>query len=260
MTKTHDIIWLDMTDSTNKEASRRISELDNLSVLSAIQQTSGRGQMGNSWLSEAGKNLTFSIILKSDNEKENDFRIKACDQFMISETAALSVAALLAGHGIPAKIKWPNDIYVGNRKICGMLIQNSLRMGYVSSSIVGIGLNVNQTNFDPSLPNPTSMLNCKTGMADASWNLNQLLEEFLDIFEGYCNRYLWGEDAPGHLRESYLDRMWRLGECARFISTADGREFTGMIRGLSQIGHLVVEDCEKGALKEYAFKEISYII
>ena len=131
MTKKHDIIWLDMTDSTNMEASRRISELDNLSVLSASKQTSGRGQMGNSWESETGKNLTFSILLKSDNG--SIFQVKACDQFIISEAAALSVTDLLAAHGIPAKIKWPNDIYVGNRKICGILIQKSLRIGYVSS-------------------------------------------------------------------------------------------------------------------------------
>ena len=272
MTKKHDIIWLDMTDSTNMEASRRISELDNLSVLSASKQTSGRGQMGNSWESETGKNLTFSILLKSDNG--SIFQVKACDQFIISEAAALSVTDLLAAHGIPAKIKWPNDIYVGNRKICGILIQNSLRTGYVSSSIIGIGLNVNQTVFDVSLPNPISMMMLKDDMAGYPLNLNSLLEEFMDIFKGYCNCYLWGKESRSDLRKQYLANMWRLDETARFKdlsyypdqdtcterSSSKEREFTGIIRGLSPIGHLIVEDIEKGALKEYAFREISYII
>ena len=111
MKNKYDIIWLESTDSTNEEAKRRIDICDNMSVLSALSQTSGKGQRGNTWSSEVGQNLLFSIIM-------NDvFRIKACDQFVISELSALAVADLLSMHGIKASIKWPNDIYVGKRKV-----------------------------------------------------------------------------------------------------------------------------------------------
>ena len=162
MTKKHDIIWLESTDSTNEEAGRRISDLDNLSVLSAVRQTEGRGQRGNSWSSNDGENLTFSIVLKYGNGEGFIPEIRAADQFAISEAAALAVVDLLASYDIEAKIKWPNDIYVGNRKICGILIENAIRGSYIANSIIGIGLNVNQQTFDPSLPNPTSMLLCST--------------------------------------------------------------------------------------------------
>ena len=137
MTKKHDIIWLESTDSTNEEARRRISTLDNLSVLSAVSQTAGRGQRGNTWSAKPGENLTFSIVLKYGPGATPE--IRALDQSVISEIIALSVVDFLAA------------------QICGILIEHSVRNGLLSSSIIGIGLNVNQRNFDVNLPNPTSM-------------------------------------------------------------------------------------------------------
>lgn len=262
MTKKHDIIWLESTDSTNEEAGRRISDLDNLSVLSAVRQTEGRGQRGNSWSSNDGENLTFSIVLKYGNGEGFIPEIRAADQFAISEAAALAVVDLLASYDIEAKIKWPNDIYVGNRKICGILIENAIRGSYIANSIIGIGLNVNQQTFDPSLPNPTSMLLCSTDNLQ-KLDLRILLEELMDIFTGYCNRYMNITGGLTRLRRLYLSMLWRLDEPARYIdckSSPEGIEFSGIIRGLSEIGHLKVEDTEKGELMEFAFKEISYII
>ena len=155
MKNVNDIIWLDNVDSTNEEAKRRFHICDNLSVLSAISQTSGRGQKGNVWISETGQNLTFSIILKLSDERTR--RIQAYDQFAVSEIAALAVSDYLNSLDIPAMVKWPNDIYVKDKKICGILIENMIRGEWLSGSIIGIGLNVNQDTFDPSLPNPTSM-------------------------------------------------------------------------------------------------------
>ena len=143
MTKKHDIIWLESIDSTNEEARRRISALDNLSVLSAVSQTAGRGQRGNTWSAKPGENLTFSIVLKYGPGATPE--IRALDQSVISEITALSVVDFLAAHGIETKIKWPNDIYAGDRKICGILIEHSVRNGLLSSSISGIGLNVNRS-------------------------------------------------------------------------------------------------------------------
>lgn len=254
MTKKHDIIWLDSADSTNKEAGRRISVLDNLSVLSAVRQTAGRGQRGNSWSAKSGENLTFSIVLKYGYGATPE--IRALEQSAISEMTALSVVDLLAAHGIETKIKWPNDIYAGDRKICGILIEHSVRDSYLSSSIIGVGLNVNQTEFDPSLPNPTSMSLCN----QERYLLPDLLEEFMDIFCRYSDRYLNITGGLARLRKLYLSQMWLKDVPARYVDIAADHEFTGIIRGMSDIGHLLVEDTEKGEIREFAFKEIGYII
>lgn len=282
MTKMYDIMWLESVDSTNSEAKRRISDIDNLSVLSALSQSEGRGQKGNKWSSVPGENLTFSIVLKFGEQTAGELRlaVTAREQFVLTEITSLSIVEFLSRHGIKAKIKWPNDIYVGDKKICGVLIENSLRGKNLSSSIIGIGLNVNQRNFDVNLPNPTSMI-LETGIEE---DIRSCLEEFMDIFQGYLEYRL------PNLREHYLSYLWRYNTQARYIDLtlqasqklqADsedeseqlsqrlmptlegelpGREFTGVIRGLSPIGHLVVEDIEKGELKEFAFKEISYIL
>ena len=256
MTKKHDIIWLDTVDSTNNEVRRRISNLDNLSVLSASEQTAGRGQTGNTWIAAPGENLTFSIVIKFGKDSWAFAPLRALDQFVISEITALSVVDLLAAHDIHAKIKWPNDIYVGDRKICGILIENSLRERMLSSSIIGVGLNVNQTSFDPSLPNPASMALC----SGHSLPLEPLLEEFMYIIKGYCTRYMNITGGLARLRKLYLAQMWRLNEPAVYMDMISGNRFSGKIKGLSDIGHLLVEETEKGGLKEFAFKEISFII
>ena len=203
MTKKHDIIWLESVDSTNEECRRRISDIDNLSVVSALTQTAGRGQRGNSWKSEPGKNLTFSIVLKfTDN---SDMMIKAIDQFVLSQITALSVVELLSRHDIQAQIKWPNDIYVDGKKISGILIENSLRGEWISQSIIGIGLNVNQRNFDVSLPNPTSIALLKDGSAPQT-DLRLLLEEFMDIFSNYYNKITDISDLSQKYQSILFDR------------------------------------------------------
>ena len=282
MTKMYDIMWLDSVDSTNSEAKRRIPDIDNLTVLSALSQSEGRGQKGNKWSSVPGENLTFSIVLKFGEQTAGkagpgvaekarlsvagklQLVVAASEQFVLTEITSLSIVEFLSRHGIKAKIKWPNDIYVGDKKICGVLIENSLRGENLSSSIIGIGLNINQRNFDVNLPNPTSMV-LET---DFEEDIRSCLEEFMGIFQDYL------EYSLPNLRERYLSYLWRHNIPARYIDQtlqsqplqADsegelpGREFTGIIRGLSPIGHLVVEDIEKGELKEFAFKEISYIL
>ena len=251
MTKKHDIIWLESADSTNEECRRRISDIDNLSVLSAFTQTSGRGQQGNSWHSESGKNLTFSIVLKFF--EESIVRLRATDQFVLSQIAALSIVELLSRHDIEARIKWPNDIYVGQNKICGILIENSLRGEWISHSIIGIGLNVNQRNFDVNLPNPVSMALLRDGSAPQA-DLYKLLEEFMDIFKKY---YRCLSD-PMSLHLMYLSLLWRKDTPSKFISESLGT-FTGTIRSISEKGCLLVEVPE-GIIYEFSFKEISYVL
>ena len=248
-----DIIWLDEVDSTNNEAKRRLPDVDNLSVLSAKSQTSGRGQRGNTWSSDPGMNLTFSIVLKYDMME--NFRIQAYDQFSISQLTSLAVVDFLSKRGISAMIKWPNDIYVGNRKICGILIENSVRGIYLSSSIIGIGLNINQRNFNVTQIIPTS-----TAIeTDKDEDIHASLEEFMDIFKLYMRRYLHINGGLGKLRKMYLSMMWRKDQMRTYKDLVTGTEFIGIIRGVSDLGHLQIET-EKGELLEFAFKEIGYVL
>ena len=286
MTKKHDIMWFKSLDSTNEEARRHISDIDNLSVLSALEQTDGRGQRGNTWTSNAGENLMFSIVLKSPV-------LMAEDNFALNEIAALSVADFLSTYGIKAEIKWPNDIYVGEKKICGILIENSFRGKTISSSIIGIGLNINQRNFNVNLPNPTSMVlclqnqgtqpkhhKCHSERSEESFDIKACLNGFMDIFTSYHDRFLSSDSDLSPLRQLYLDSLWRSGKPSRFIDYTtlpsghlDGPmtiyiektdsspdEFQGIIRGLSPAGNLLVEDLSTGQIREFSFKEIGYIL
>ena len=188
----HKVLRLDSVDSTNSEAKRKIAALGNMSVIAAYEQTLGRGQRGNIWLSEPGQNLTFSIVLKYG---QMQVKMKAQEQFKISEITALSVVDLLAEYGIEARIKLPNDIYVGDRKICGILIEHALQGESLEHSIVGVGLNVNQVMFDPSLPNPVSMRQC-VSQAQDPFDLDTLLKQFMDIFCSHLQKIIIF--APGN--------------------------------------------------------------
>lgn len=178
------IDWIDSVDSTNNEVKRRMERLSDLSVISAAEQTSGRGQRGNIWLSEPGKNLTFSIAVKYEGELFAD--ANPVNQFVINGVVSLSIVELLKTYGIDARIKLPNDIYVNDKKICGILIEHSVLGSSLVHSIIGVGLNVNQLDFDESLANPTSML---LEVSGDEMNLPSLLEELLDIFLKYAERY-----------------------------------------------------------------------
>lgn len=250
------IKWLDQVDSTNNEAKRVLDKCDNLSVLTALSQTSGKGQRGNTWSSESGKNLLFSIVLKFDGILTGRFR--AYDQSAISELTSLCIVDFLSGYGIKAKIKWPNDIYVGDRKICGILIENSVQDRWLSSSIIGIGLNVNQRNFDVNLPNPTSM--SLESPEENEFEIKECLETFMEIFEGYFKRYFNIKGGFTTIRTMYLSQLWRRNEIHTYRNIAENLLFEGMIRGVSDVGNLLVENLDTGEIKEYGFKEIGYVI
>lgn len=194
-----DIIWLDSIDSTNDEARRRILTLDNLSVLSALEQKGGRGQRENKWHSAPNQNLTFSIILKQPP-------IKAANQFCISEITAVTLVKFLSDYGIIADIKWPNDIYVSGKKICGILIENSLKGQSIEWTIIGIGLNVNQFNFPVDLPNPTSMLICT--QEKSPYSLEELLGKFINMFYDCYNSCNSNKEELDQVHELYLSKMW----------------------------------------------------
>ena len=149
------IIWVESSKSTNSELRRRIDSLDNLSVIAAAEQTAGRGQGDHSWFSSPRTNLTFSMLLRFG--PGFPVTLGASEAVTVTHIAALAVRDYLLTKGIDSRIKWPNDIWVGDRKICGMLIENSSCGGRLVCSIAGIGLNVNESSWPPELPNPVSM-------------------------------------------------------------------------------------------------------
>ena len=241
------IKWLDSTDSTQSEVQRQSDRLDNLSVIAARRQTAGRGQRGNRWLSGAGENLTFSVLVRPGNDGIPPVPVSG--QFRISQVAALAVCDLLREEDIPAMIKWPNDVYVGDRKICGMLIENTLAGNEVSTSIIGIGINVNQTEFDPSLMNPVSMRKATGRLFDPK----TLLERFCPLFMAR-----WRQ-APVRLQNDWLTFLFRRNERHSYTDLRTGQVFEGTIKGISPNGLLEME-MPDGSLDVFAFKEISYIL
>ena len=147
------ILWLESTDSTNYALRARRSGLDNLSIVAAKGQTAGRGQGTHTWYATPGRNLTFSILYRFGE----DCPLAAADAILITQVTTLALRDYLLAHGVEARIKWPNDIWVGDRKICGILIENTLEGAAVRESIVGIGLNLNETGWPAELPNPVSL-------------------------------------------------------------------------------------------------------
>lgn len=191
-------IWYDELDSTNSEAVRRLDSLDNMSVIAASCQSKGRGKDTRKWLSAPGENLTFTIVLKYDipadvcpaDEKTGSTApgsgrpsgnlppFPASCQMALSAAAAASVVVFLASKGISAWVKWPNDVYVGKSKICGILIEHRMRGNCLKESIIGIGININQTAFPEELVNPVSVATLTGKRLD----LKPSLEEFCRIF------------------------------------------------------------------------------
>jgi len=247
MKKKIGIIWYEELDSTNSELQRHISDFDNLSVAAAVSQTAGRGQRGNRWFAAPGENLTFSILVRFGEDGIPELPVK--EQAVLNLMVPLSVAAFLRRHGIDASVKWPNDIYVRNRKICGILIENSARGAYLGTSIIGIGINVNQTEFGETA-NAVSMKQ----LTGETLDLKKALKEYAAVFEEYLARL--GTDS---YTEEYDKLLFRKGRRFPYEDYLRNIRFEGTIKGVAEDGRLIVED-EAGTLRRYAFKEIGYVL
>jgi BirA family biotin operon repressor/biotin-[acetyl-CoA-carboxylase] ligase len=250
MESTFKIKWFDTLDSTNSYAEREIKTLKDHDVIAAQFQTAGRGQHGNSWSSDKDVNATFSIIFKP-----KDYH--ATKQFSYLEVCALGLCDYLSTKGISSKIKWPNDIYVGDYKICGTLISTFIENDRMAGMIIGIGFNINQRHFSPDLPNPIS-LSLLTGKTyDVAVELEQILMsigKYRDELEG--DGQVSGEDR---VKWEYIDRLYRLGEVRTFIETPSDNKVMGTILGVNTPGQLVIRLVD-GGLRTYSFKEIKYVL
>ena len=240
------IKWLAEADSTNNVLLRHIRDYDNLSVVAAVTQTAGRGQRGNRWVSAPGDNLTFSLLLKPQGLPVREVMALTC-------LATLAVRDTLRGEGVAAVIKWPNDIYVGKRKICGMLVENGLEGTDIGWSVIGIGINLNQTEFPGEVLNPTSLKR----LTGRSYELEPFLEKVCHAMEILLPELETAEGRNG-LLQAYERELFRKDFPARYRDIAAGIEFTGIIRGVTPEGLLRIE--AEGRERTFGFKEISYIL
>lgn len=236
----------DNLDSTNKHALNLLSKNkpSEGTVITAWNQGQGRGQIGRTWLSEAGMNLTFSIIFYPK-------MLTAKRQFILNQAVTLGVYDYISQYISDVKIKWPNDIYVTDRKICGILIQNLLSGSQIQSSVIGIGLNVNQTTFDSTLPNPTSM-----GIeTNEHFDLDLALEQLCEKIE---TRYLQVRGLNHDLiNKHYLQNLYRFQENALF-QYPEGDIFNGKIVGVSETGKLRIHN-QKGE-EQFDVREIIFVL
>ena len=237
------LIHISETDSTNKYL-QIISEKEPLSsgsIVLADFQTAGRGQKNNSWESEAGKNLTFSIFFRPES-------VPANMPFIISETASLSVKYTLDNYLDDISVKWPNDIYYKDNKIAGILIENIISESFIDKSIIGIGINVNQTKFVYDAPNPVS-ISLVTGK---SFDLMKILNEFREIFAQQSERI---NNSFSSIHDDYIKSLYRKEGYHKY-SDING-VFEARIYDIEPTGHLLLER-QNGTLSKYAFKEVQF--
>ncbi len=238
------ILRLEETGSTNNYLREYIQKerLPEGSVVITENQTAGRGQIGNTWESEPGANLTFSVVLYPTC-------IKANRQFIISQITSLSVKETLDNYTQGITVKWPNDIYWNDKKICGMLIENDLSGQYMYCSVIGIGLNINQEKFTGPAPNPVSLFQ----ITGKKYDREEIFDRFLRIFYGYYLALL--EEKEDEIKNAYRSALYR-GEGYYAYRDNNGL-FEAQVYGIEPMGHILLQ-LHNGEIRRYAFKEVSY--
>jgi len=232
-------------DSTNNYAIQLIEDQlpEEGSIVWATEQKKGKGQRGNFWESEKGKNLTFSIILYPDF-------LKPEEQFYLSKVISLGIVEYLKSFVRNIKIKWPNDIYAGNNKIAGILIENSLIGSSISHCVAGIGININQVSFTSDAPNPISLKLLNNKDFDLEVCLNHICLSIENLYLVLKNKNFSDLDIQ------YLNNLYLLEQKSLFKSK--GEIFEGRITGITNVGELIIKPT-KGEEKNYSFDEISYM-
>ena len=241
---------LSTVDSTNNyaraEARRLWGVAGEASIIAvrADEQTAGRGQRGNVWLSHAGENLLVSLLVRPAS-------LPVVRQFALSQAIALAVKSAMGYYGIDAVLKWPNDIYVGGRKLAGILVELDYTGTVVESAVVGVGLNVNEEEFPPMEKVPVSM----KMLLGASYEVEDVLSALLDGFSYYYAMLQRGEyDA---LATDYKRSLMGCGESVRF--RVGEHSFEAVIKDVESDGRLRLLRAD-GSEGLYAFKEVEMVI
>ncbi len=240
------LIRIAQTSSTNNYAANQLltKRLTDGIVFVADSQIDGRGQALSKWESESGKNLTFSIVLFPEF-------LEISSQFELSKAISLGVADYLASQTNEVAIKWPNDIYLGDCKVAGILIENSVRIRTISSCIVGIGLNVNQQVFTSDAPNPISL----SQVTGKIYDLEDFLAELCLKIDGRYQQLHRGDFQK--IDADYNNRLYRREIWSKY-SDEDG-DFDGKLLGVDHTGQLRIET-RSGKVNNYQFKEVAFRI
>jgi len=237
---------LDAISSTNtylRQLSKK-SETDNWTIVSAEYQTTGRGQLDTKWVSEKGKNLIFSVLIKYNS-------LKIQDQFFLNCAVSLGIYNALLPYDLPKlKIKWPNDIMADNKKIGGILIENSLKSDLIYQSIIGIGLNVNQDDFLAYPFKAISIKNLTGTLLDRSILLDKIIKS-IKKYIAYLN-----DKEFAFLHKEYEKALFRINKTHRFQSK--DKIFSGKIIGVAKDGKIQIED-ENKLIKKFYFKEVEFL-
>jgi len=240
------IIKLDAIDSTNNYLKKIIltEGINDYTVVTAKFQTQGKGQLGTEWESEHSKNLICSVYKKEIN-------IKVQDQFVISALVSLALIKTLRKVNLSnMHIKWPNDIMSDNKKICGILIENIVKENYIKDTVIGIGLNVNQTIFN-NLPNAASIKN----LIGTTCSIDEILKDLVKNLKYYFNEL--DKSSINSIFEKYEDALFRINKPSTF-KNLKGEVFSGYIKGVSRLGKLNVM-LEDNLVESYDLKEISML-
>jgi BirA family transcriptional regulator, biotin operon repressor / biotin---[acetyl-CoA-carboxylase] ligase len=238
------IEYLPSCHSTNDYALELIKKtvIENGTIVITDNQTGGRGQRGNSWESQAGKNITCTIIYKPE-------QIKAANQFLLNILLSTSIFKTVSSYGVKdLKIKWPNDIYAGKKKLGGVLIESMLLGSNIENSIIGIGLNINQEHFQ--MEGPTSLRN----IIGKELSKDLILVKLLECFEE--NIEIFKKEGIDQFKIEYLKNLFQKGEWCLYED--DEGEFKGRIVGITAIGEILIE--KDLGLKKYGMKEFRYIL
>jgi len=238
------IIRIRQTTSTNWHLLQlsNVEELGEGTLLVTDCQTHGRGQGNNSWESEPGANLTFSIILYPSS-------IHAARQFILSKVVSMAVYDFVSQHVPDVSVKWPNDVYVVGQKIAGILIENFIIGDCMTKTIAGIGLNINQKNFMSDASNPVS-LHQLTGKTYLLENCLQTLHEHI------AARYRMMTEEAEKINSDYLRHLYQYGKLCRY--SANGVLFDATISGINDDGMLRMTTIG-GEQKTFGFKEVEFI-
>ena len=227
------------------------ADVEHGTVVLAREQNAGRGQRGNTWEAEPGKNITMSMLLKP-------VHIHPKYMHLISEIISLSIIKVLRHYIEPScgmvSIKWPNDIYVDNKKICGILVENAIMSDSIAHSVVGIGLNVNQREFRSDAPNPVSMC-LLTGKV---LSVDELARELCAEIMLNMSECLADEAIINQTHALYQKNLWRK-EGYHMYATPDGRCFKARILAVEKTGMLSLEE-ENGVRRDLAFKEVAAVL
>lgn len=241
-----EIIHISETNSTNNYLKELLQtqNVDQGTVVWADFQSAGKGQRGNGWESEAGKNILFSIVLFPGF-------IKAGEQFILSQIVSLAVANCLQEYTEGISIKWPNDIYWNEKKICGILLENTILEDNIGHSVAGIGININQENFRSDAPNPVSLKQ----ITNRDYNLEEILKTVVDNINVYYQQIKIGKTDS--LIKQYKESLFRKDGYHLYN---DGlSNFLARIQDVDSSGILILKTKE-GEERHFAFKEVKYII